>query len=317
MPWPDEGVLARVLQPHRAAGALREQSEVDLDGEILLAPETAADQGAADADLVVGHPDRVGDGPEVLDDLGGDADVDHLVLVHPRKSHLRLQKGVLLEGRAVSVLDDQVGLGEPCLDIALPDPAFRDDVVGRGDDGRAGLHRLQRIVDAGNRLEPGLHQLHGMVCDVAGLRRDERHGLAEVADPLPDEDLLAGVQAFLADLSGDVGRRDAVREIRGGEHARDALELSRPGDVQPHQAGAGDVGANHPHVQHVGHHVIAGVGRPARHLSGRVGTGQRVSDLAEADVGAWPRFARDTAHGASLPARMAAAASPTASKTFV
>ena len=127
----DEGILARVLQPHRPPGLLGEQREIDLDGQVLLAAEAAAHQRAAHADLVVRHAEGVGDGPEVLDHLGRDADVDHVVLVHPGEAHLRLQEGVLLERRFVGVLDDQVGPGEARLGIALLDLALGDDVVAR------------------------------------------------------------------------------------------------------------------------------------------------------------------------------------------
>ena len=253
-----ERVLAGVLQAHRPAGALREQGQVDLDRQILLAAEAAADQGAAYADLVVRHPDGVGDGPEVLDDLGRDADVDHVVLVDPREADLRLEKGVLLEWGAPGVLDDDVGLREARVDIALHDPALRDDVVGFRDDGCAGLHRLERVVHAGDGFELELDQFHGVVGDVAGLRHDEGKGFAEVPDPLPDQHLLAGIQALLADLARNVGRRGAVGEVGGGEDARHAFQGTRPGDVEAHQPGARDVGAHDSHVEHAGHHVVAG-----------------------------------------------------------
>ena len=312
-----ERVLAGVLQPHRPAGTLREQGEIHLDGEVLLAAEAAADQRPADADLVVGNPDGVGDGPEVLDHLGGDADVHHVVLVHPREPHLGLQEGVFLERSAERVLDDDVGLSEPRLDVALPDPSFRDDVVGRGDDRGARLHRLQRVVDTGDGLELELDQLHGVVRDVAALRRDQRKGLAEVPDPLPHQDLLTGIQALLADLPRDVGRGGAVGKVVGGEDACDAFEGPRPRDVEARKPGARDVRAHHPHVQHAGHHVVARVRGAAGDLAGRVGAGERPPDLPEPDVGPRLRFDRRSRHCPSLPARMAAAASLTASNTLV
>ena len=207
--------------------------------------------------------------------------------------------------------------GEPRPDVALPDPALRDDVVGLGDDGGAGLHRLQRVVDAGDGLELGFHQLHGVIRDIAGLGRDERERLAEVPDPLLDEDLLAGVQPLLADLPRNVGRRGAVGEVRGGEDARDPFERPRPGDVEAREPGARDIGADHPHVQHAGHLVVAGVGSAAGDLAGRVGTGQRLPDLAEPDVGPGLWFDRRACHRPSPPARTIVAASLTASNTLV
>ena len=220
----------------------------------------------------------------------------------PREPDLRLEKGVLLERGAKGVLDDDVGRGEPCLDIALHDPALRDDVVGPGDDGGPGLHRLHRVVDPGNGLELDLDQLHGVVRNVAGLGRDQGKGLAEVPDPLPDQDRQPGVQALLAGLSRDVGRGGAVGEVRGGENARDSFERTGLGDVEAREPGARDIRADHPHVQHVRHHVVAGVGGAARDLAGSVDAGQRPPDLPEPDVGSRRKFARDAAHRPLLPA---------------
>ena len=301
-----EGVLAGVFEAHRPAGALREQGQVDLDGQVLLAAEAAADQGAADADLVVGHPDGVGDGPVVLDHLGRDADVDHVVLVHPGQPHLGLEERMFLERGPEGVLDDDVGLGEARLHVALPDPALRDHVVGLGDDGCAGLHRLHRIVDAGDGFERDLHQLHGVVRDVAGLRRDEGQRLPEVPDPLPDQDLLAGVQALAADLARNVGGRGAIGKVFGGEHAGDPFERPRLRDVEAREPGAGQIRPDHAQVQHVRHRVVAGVGGAAGDLAGRVGAGQRPAHLPEPDVGPRRGAAGGAGHCPALPARMAA-----------
>ena len=182
---------------------------------------------------------------------------------------------------------------------------------GCRDDGCAGLHRLERVVDAGDGFELELDQFHGVVGDVAGLGRDEGEGLAEVPDPLPDEHLLAGIQALAADLARDVGRRGAVREVGGGEDARHAFQRPRPGDVEAHQPSARDVGAHHPHVQHAGHHVVAGIGGAAGDLAGRIGAGQRPSDLPEPDVGPRPGLARGTGHCPALPGCMPTAAAST------
>ena len=296
---------------------LGKQRQIDLDGHVLLAAEAAADQRAPHADLVVRHADGIGDGAEVLDHLGRDADVDHVVLIHPGEADLRLQEGVLLEGCLVGVLDDEVCLGEARLDIALLDLALGNDVVGAVDERRAGLQRFQRVVDARDRLKLELDQVRRPVGEIAGFGCNQRQWLAEIADPFLHQNRLIRIQPLLAGLAGDVGGRRAVGEIGGGEHAGDALERPRLRDIEAHETGARDVGAEHPHVQHVGHHVVAGIGRAARNLARRVGAGERLADLPVLDVGQRACVDVGVGHCSPPSARIAAAASAMASKILV
>ena len=185
------------------------------------------------------------------------------------------------------------------------------------DQRRAGLQRLQGVVDAGDRLQLELDQLRRVVGDVTGLRRDQRQRLAEVAHPVSHQNRLVGIEPLLAGLAGDVGGRGAVGEVVGGEHAGDAPERPCLRDIEADEPCARDIGAEHPHVQHVRHHVIAGVGRAARHLARRIGAGQRLADLPELDVGQRPRIDVGVGHGAPPSARMSSAASAIASKILV
>ena len=151
--------LARVDQLHRPLGGLGQQRQVDLDGDVLLAAEAAADHGALDANLALRDADRAGDAAEVLDHLGGDANVEHAALIRPRHPGLRLDESVFLIRHPESVLDDQIRLGEARVHIPFSDRPARHHVpqagisrVGQVLEGRARLQRLQRIEDAGQDL---------------------------------------------------------------------------------------------------------------------------------------------------------------------
>ena len=313
----DERVLARVLEAHGAPGPQCEEGEVDLDGQVLLAAEPSTNEGAADPDPVVRHSDRVRDRPEVLDHLRRDADVDDAVLVQPREAHLGLEEGVLLERRAEGVLDDEVRSREARVEVALADPAFGDDVGRALDDRGVRPQRFDGVVDPREGLELDLDEVHRVVRDVPGLRRDEGEGLAEVPDPLLDEDLLPGVEPFLAGLPRNVRRGRAVGEVVAGEDARHPLQGPRLRHVEALEARARAIRPDHPHVQHVRHHVVARVGRAPGDLARRVGAREGPSDLAEADVGEGGGAARGGAHQSLPAARRAAPASATASNTFV
>ena len=116
---------------------------------------------------------------------------------------------------------------------------------------------------------------------------------------------------FWPTLARNVGRRGAVGEVGGGEDARHAFQGTRPGDVEAHQPGARDIGAHDSHVEHAGHHVVAGIGGTAGDLAGRVGAGQGPPDLPEPDVGPRLDLARDTGHRPALPGCMPTAAAST------
>ena len=219
--------------------------------------------------------------------------------------------------RAVRVLHDHVRRREARLDVALPDPAFGDDVGRALDDRGIRLQRLDGVVDAREGLELDLDEGQGVVRDVAGLRRDEGERLAEVPDPFLDEDLLAGVEPLLTGLPRNVRRGRAVGEVGAGEDARDPFEGPRLRHVETREARARAIRPDHPHVQHVRHQVVARVGRAPGDLARGVGAREGPSDLAEPDVGEGGGGARGGAHRPLPAARRTAPASATASNTFV
>ena len=313
----EEGILAAVGEAHRPAGRLGEQGEIDLDGHVLLAAETAADHGAQDAHLVVGHADRIGDEAEVLDHLGRDPDADDLVLVDPGEADLGLEEGVFNKLGAEAILDHQIGGGETGFRVALADLVGRDHIVRTLDQGRAGLSRVFGVVDAGQRLQLDLDQLGGLFGETKRFGGDQRQWLAVVADPLAHQNLLVGVEPLAPGLTRDVGRRQAVGQLGGGQHAGDAVERPRLGGVEAFEACAGQRSAQHLNVQHARHDVVAGVVGPALRLARRVGPHQGAADLAQVDVGR-PRPVLGGPSHAALPfSRKVRAASRTASNTLV
>ena len=312
----EERILARITEPDRAPRRLGQEREVDLDGDVLLAAEAAADQRAADAHLVVRHADGVGDEAEVLDHLGRHADVDDLVLVDPGEPDLGLEEGVLDELGAEAVLDDDVGRREARLDVALADLVAGHPIVDALHDRRARRQRLGRVEHAGQRLELVVDQRASLGGARRGLGGDQREWLAVVAHPFVHQDLAVGGEPRLAGLAGHVGRQQPVGQVGAGNHRDDAVERPRLFRVEPLEARARQRAAQHLGVQHVRHDVVAGIGRRAEGLARRVGAHQRPADLAVLDVGAALGLCR-VGHGATAAPRSMAAASRTASNTLV
>ncbi len=280
----DKGVLAGKLQPHRPARLLGEQREIDLDGDVLLAAEAAAHHRAHDAHFVVRRPDRVGDEAEMLDHLGGDADVHHVILVDPGEADLGFEECVLDELGPIGALHHEIGCGKAARRIALPDHVTRDDIVLALHQRCARPHRLGRVEHAGQRRELVLDERERALGDVGGFRGDQGERLALIAHALAHENLLVGLQPRLAGLAGNVGRREPIRQFVRGEHAHDAVEGARLLDIEPHEPRARLRTAQRLRMQHPGQNIVAGIGRLAGRLAGCVGAHQRFSDLVEDNV---------------------------------
>ncbi len=236
------------------------------------------------AHFVVRHADRVGDEAEMLDHLGGDADVHHVVLVDPGEAHLGFEEGVLDELRPIGAFHHAIGRGKAARRIALPDHVTGDDIVLALHERGARPHRLDRVEHAGQRRKLVFDERERALGDVGGFRGDQGERLALVTHALAHENLLVGLQPRLAGLAGNVGRREPIRQFVRGEHAHDAVERARFFDIEPHEPRARLRTAQRFRMQHPGQNVVAGIGRLAGRLAGRVGAHQRFSDLVEDNV---------------------------------
>ena len=223
---------------------------------------------------------------------------------------------MLDELRPERILDNEIGVGESFLDVALAHLLRRDHVADPLDERRARLQRLHRIEHALERLELRLDQGHRLLGDVAGLGGDEGQRFAEIADALPHQDLLVGLLALLSGLTRDVGRCHPIGHVRCGEHAGDPGQRARLRHIQSAQRRAGEIAAQHLGVQRVRHRVIAGVAGGTQGLAPGVDALQRAADLTFLDVVLdWGNL-DDRAHFPP-PAAPAAATSLTASKIFL
>ena len=120
----EELLLARPPPLHRLARLLREQRAHRLGRRVDLAAEAAADRAADDLELVQRQLQvRGDDAHREVERLGAGVDREPAVRLGHDLADLRLDRRVLDRGRAVDALDDQVGLVERLLDVALADLA--------------------------------------------------------------------------------------------------------------------------------------------------------------------------------------------------
>ena len=220
----EDRLLARVGQAHRPLGPVREQRQVGLHGDVLFAAEPAAEHGGDHPHAVVREPHDVGDVAEVLDDLRGGADGEHAVLVDPGRAGLGLEVHVVAEGHAVLALDDDVGLREAGVDVALAHLVGADDVaVLLADAVGVGLERLERVEHARLRVVDDLDGARGLLGLGERLGGDQRHALAHVAHLLVGQHPVQALEPAagrvrLAELAGGL----VVGHVLGGQHRVDA-----------------------------------------------------------------------------------------------
>ena len=285
--------LARVDHLHRPLGGLGQQRQVDLDGDVLFAAEAAADHGALDANLALRDADRAGDAAEVLDHLGGDANVEHAALIRPRHPGFRLNERVLLIRHPEGVLDDQVRLGEARVHVPLADRPARHHVpqagigrVGQVLDGRARLQRLQRIEDARQDLVLDLDELERPLRDVQRLGGHQRDRLAVEAHLIRGQHRhIRAAALLLAGLARHVGHQLDVGQVRRGEDAGDARQVARLAHVQPHDPRARLRAAEDLGVEHQRQREVARVHRGAHGLAHRIHAAQWLADLPQLGEG--------------------------------
>jgi hypothetical protein len=248
----------------------------------------------------VGQPQHVGNVPEVLDDLRGDADRDHAVLVEPRDAGLRLDEGVIDERRPVAPLDDDVGLPEARLDVALADLPARDDVPRRLEARRVGLHRGLGIEDTGEVPILDGHAAGPVLGRLLRLRGHQRDRLPEKPDDLVREDLRPRPErAHRRRLARDVAEEDVVRDVAGREHAADAGDGLGRARVDPHDPRRRPRGAHDLCVEHAAHREVVRVSREPEDLVAGVRARRPLAHDAEGGGAGLRGSGRAVAHGAT------------------
>ncbi len=164
----DELLLARKLQPHRAAGRQHEVADDVLDQHLLLGAERAADPGLEHADLLHRQPEQRRHHPaHVEGHLGRGAEHEALVAVQPARRDVRLDPAMLDRLDVERLLEDVVCGCERSLDVGHGLALDMGAAVVRGvedaeavglvvDHGRSVGHRLaaRRARPAGPRRSP-------------------------------------------------------------------------------------------------------------------------------------------------------------------
>ena len=194
-------VLVPVVDhPDRPARSPREERRVNgQHGRVLfLAAEGAAGLRLDDPDLLDRQAERA---PECrVDEVGAlerAGDRDPAVRCRSRDHRLRLDVDVLLGTDAVGSFDDQVGLGEARLQVALGDLVAGAGLLGR-----------EHVEDRRQRLGPQGDRRPGSTRGGRIGGRHERDRLRVVADLVHRERGLVVVLDADHVLAGDVGRRD-------------------------------------------------------------------------------------------------------------
>ena len=246
-----------------------EEAQQALDGDVLLAAEAAAQVRALEAHAAVGQPQHLGDVAEVLEHLRAHAQDQHALRVYPSDARLRLQVEMVHEWCPVGPLDNHLGPLEAVGDIALADMPGAEEVAALVHMGRAGLERLERIVDAGQRLVLDAHELGRLGGDLGRLGGDGHHGLAlEAHAPLGQHGLRGehGARRRLGHAPGQLHAERVLRHVRVGEHRDDAGQGARRARVDADDARGGVRAPHDPAVEHAGHREVARVDGTAAHL---------------------------------------------------
>ncbi len=287
MDVPDERLLAVVDHLHGPLGAQREHRGVDLHGQVLTPTERAAHSSEVDAHLL-GREVEAGRDLVAIDvqPLRRDVDVDPALAVRDRDARLGPEEGLILLPDLVEAGDGDVAgeLGIAASDdhrthhvrprvVAVAVARRRPVGVQRLHLGRAlGVdHRLERLVlDAnGCRRAARLLRLLG---------RDDRDGLAEVANPVARENGLIRELEPVGLLPRHVLVREHGVDSRKRAGRRDVdLEDARVRVWAPH-----GLAPEHPRGLQV-----AGVRELAGDLRNGVGAARAASPRAPEGGSAW------------------------------
>ena len=306
MDVPHEGLLAAVDEFHGAVRVQSQHGPVDLHGQVLASAEGAPDPREVDAHAVRRQPEAGRDLVAVdVQPLRCDVDVDAALAVGNGQPGLRAEERLVPDAELVRPFDDHVRLG---VGVAVADDHMADDIRARvlqvavavGPALRVDrLHfrgalgvddRLERLV-----LDPHLLGRAPRLLRVLG--RDDRNGLAVIADAVEGEHGLVGELEAVALLAGNV----LVRE-----HRVDARHADRPGRVDGGYERVRMWAPDGVAPEHVGRVEVARVGELACDLGNRVDPAHGLAHAPELELA----FGR--AHGASADT----AAARTASKIF-
>ena len=179
----------------------------------------------------------------------------------------------LVDGRGPeALLDDVVGRGEACLEVADGEfEPLRDvgGLVGRGLDAagnhvveqerRVRLHRLIDIDHMRQHLVIDFDERNGLLGDGGARRGDGGHGMALIERLLARHDVAGDVPEILRDpLRADIGEL-VVREVGGGDHRPDARQRLGLRGVDAPDARMGVGAAQHLADQLAGQPVIGAV----------------------------------------------------------
>ena len=129
------------------------------------------------------YPYGLSNRSEVFYHLCADADVDHVLIIHPGYTGFWFNIGVVNERYAKGILHDEIGSGQSRFRVPLADLPAGDDIVWLVDYWRAWLHRFEWVEHTWQHLIFNLDQLKSLLRDGKGLRRDKRDGLTNKSYP--------------------------------------------------------------------------------------------------------------------------------------
>ncbi len=239
-----ELLAAREHALHRPAGLLRQQRQRRLLGDLVLAAEIAADDGADDTDAAHRHLQRARHvGARQRDAPDGRVDGEATVGVPVGDRRVRLERDVFDHLRTEAALEDVIGLSKAFFDIAFADHFGGVDVALR----RVHLGRI--LAHGGDRIEHGRQRLvfdHDLVQRLVGyLLGDGRYR----------RNAVTGVEHDIVDqhrLVLERGPEGIDRDLLAGEHRHDAGHgLGRAG-VDALDAGRRNAGALDARIEHAG-----------------------------------------------------------------
>ena len=247
---------------HRPVGLAREQDRHGFGIEHGLAAETATQFRLGDADPGDVHLEDSGEArAEDEMTLGAAPELGLAVLGEIGDAGLGLDIA-LVHGLGVEfALDDDVGLGEPGIDIAHGEFLALQDVgrpVGRRvhplghhvleQDRRIGLDRVHDVDDVGQDLVVDLDQFQRLLGDPFAGRRHRRHRMAVVEGLFPRHAVATDVAEFARRQFGkivprddrlDAGKRRGARGIDGLDDGMGMGRTQHLADQHPRQVGVG------------------------------------------------------------------------------